>query len=427
MPSAARVRAFSVLRALDADRGTLAEHLALAETGLDNARERGFLHELVLGTLRARGRLDHALASMLDRPLPRVDAAALAALRLGAYQILDLRVPDRAAVSESVDLVRVEAPAAGGFVNAVLRRLAREGAPPLPDPERQPEAWLASAGSLPAWLAGRWLKQLGASGAVARARALLEKPRTFLRLNPRVAEARGKVLEAGIELLPLSLPGAFEARGGPVADLAEAGLVYIQDQGSQLVAHLAAGPGQVLDACAAPGGKATLMADLGENRSVVATEPGARRRDAMAGLLRRWGTPNVRVVGADARRPPFAHGCFDSVLLDAPCSGLGTLGRHPDIRWRTSEVDIQRHARLQSTLLTSLAPLVRKGGRLIYATCSSEPEENEQVVSAFLSSDSRLRLEPMPSWAAAFADGSYARTGRDGSGDLFFAALLRRV
>ncbi len=427
MPSAARVRAFAVLRALDADRGTLAEHLALAETGLGNPRERGFLHELVLGTLRARGRLDHALASLLDRPLPRVDAAALAALRLGAYQILDLRVPDRAAVSESVDLVRVEAPAAGGFVNAVLRRLAREGAPPLPDPERQPEAWLASAGSLPAWLASRWLKQLGAPEAVARARAFLVKPQTALRLNPRVAEARGKVFEAGVELLPLSLPGAFEFRGGPVAALAEAGLVYIQDQGSQLVAHLAAGPGPVLDACAAPGGKATLMADLDENRLVVASEPGARRREAMAGLLRRWGTRAVRVVGADARRPPFAHGCFAGVLLDAPCSGLGTLGRHPDIRWRTSEADIRRHARLQSTLLTSLAPLVRRGGRLIYATCSSEPEENEQVVSAFLSTDSRFRLEPLPSWAAAFTDGSYARTGRDGSGDLFFAALLRRV
>jgi len=427
VPSPARLRAVSVLRALDTGRGTLAEHLAAAETGLHDPRERGFLHELLLGTLRNRGRLDHALAALLDRPLPRVDPASLAVLRLGAYQILDLRVPDRAAVSESVDLVRLEAPTAGGFVNAVLRRLAREGAPALPDAERQPEAWLTSAGSLPAWLANRWLKRLGPSAAVARARAFLEKPRTALRLNPRVPHARAQALETGIELLPLSVPGALEARGGPVVGLAEAGLVYIQDEGSQLVAHLASAPGLILDACAAPGGKATLIADLEQDRAVIATEPGTRRRAAMIGLVRRWGSPNVRVVGADARRPPFAAGCFDTVLLDAPCSGLGTLGRHPDIRWRTSETDIARHGRLQTTLLTSLAPLVREGGQLIYATCSSEPEENEQIVSAFLANDSRFQLEPVPSWAAPFADGAYARAGRDGTGDLFFAALLRRA
>lgn len=426
MPSAARVRAFAVLRALDADRGTLAEQLALAEPGLDDPRERGFLHELVLGTLRARGRLDHALACLLDRPLLRVDAGALAALRLGAYQILDLRVPDRAAVSESVELVRSEAPAAAGFVNAVLRRLAREGAPALPDPERQPEAWLTSAGSLPAWLASRWLKRLGPAAAVARARASLEKPRTTLRLNPRAPTARQSILEAGIELAPSSLPGAFEARNGRLAGLAEAGLVYIQDEGSQLVAQLASGPGLILDACAAPGGKATLMADLAEDRFVVAAEPGARRREAMAVLMRRWGAPNLCLVGADARRPPFEAGSFDHLLLDAPCSGLGTLGRHPDVRWRTVEPDILRHSRLQATLLGSLAPLVRSGGRLVYATCSSEPEENEQVVSAFLSTDSRFRLAPLPAWAGAFADGPYARTGRHAPGDMFFAAVLQR-
>jgi len=421
------VRAFSVLRALETARGTLAEQLALADAGLDDPRERGFLHELVLGTLRIRGRLDHALAALLDRPLARVDAGALAALRLGAYQILELRVPDRAAVSESVDLVRVEAPAAAGFVNAVLRRLAREGAAPLPDPERQPEAWLTSAGSLPAWLASRWLKRLGPAAAVAKAKAFLEKPSTALRLNPRAPGARQSVLEAGIELAPLAVPGAFEARTGRPAPLAEAGLVYIQDEGSQLVAHLASGPGLILDACAAPGGKATLMADLGEDRLVVATEPGARRRETMAGLVRRWGTSKVCLVGADARRPPFEAGCFDSVLLDAPCSGLGTLGRHPDVRWRTLEADILRHARLQTTLLTSLAPLVRAGGRLVYATCSSEPEENEQVVTAFLSTDSRFRLAPLPAWASVFADGPYARTGREASGDMFFAAVLQRT
>src|SRR5262249_40608938 len=146
-------------------------------------RERGFLHELVLGTLRRRGAIDHALAAISERPLDRVDAAALQALRLGAYQILYLRVPARAAVSESVALTRAEAPRAAGFVNAVLRRLAGEGPAPAADPERDPIGWLTTAGSLPAWLAERWLARLGPSVAIARARAFLETPPVVYRLN----------------------------------------------------------------------------------------------------------------------------------------------------------------------------------------------------------------------------------------------------
>lgn len=427
MPSPARRLAVEVLLALEQDRGTLGDQLAEADRELADPRERSFLHELVLGSLRARGRLDHALSGLIDRPLERVDRAALMVLRLGAYQMLDLRVPDRAAVSEAVDLVRAHAPAAGGFVNAVLRRLGREGPRPLPDPARDPLAWLTTGGSLPGWLARRWLDRLGPEVAVARANALLLKPRAAVRLNPRVADARRQVEAAGTALSALTLPGAFEASGGSPVSLAEAGVLYLQDEGSQVVAHLASAPGRILDACAAPGGKATLMADLGADRVVFAGEPGERRREAMARLVARWRAPSVRILGADARRPPFPAASFDSVLLDAPCSGLGTIGRHPDIRWRTRPEDPARHARLQATLLRSVAPLVRAGGLLVYATCSSEPEENERVVESFLAELPAYRLEAPPEWARPFAVGSHVRTELRGAGDAFFAALLRRA
>src|SRR5262249_16010886 len=161
-------------------------------------RERGFLHELVLGTLRRRGAIDHAVAAISERPLDRVDPPALQALRIGAYQILHLRVPARAAVSESVALARSEAPRAAGFVNAVLRRVAAEGPAPAVDPVRDPLAWLTTAGSLPAWLAERWLGRLGPSIAIARARAFLDTPPVACRLNPRVSDASAQVDAAGL-------------------------------------------------------------------------------------------------------------------------------------------------------------------------------------------------------------------------------------
>jgi 16S rRNA (cytosine967-C5)-methyltransferase len=427
MPSPARLQAFAVLQALHRNRGTLADLLADADSGLSDQRERAFLHELVLGTLRARGRLDYVLATLVDRPLERLDPATLEVLRLGTYQVLDLRVPDRAAVSESVDLVRTAAPAAGGFVNAVLRRLVRQGAPSLPDADREPLAWLTSAGSLPLWLAERWLARLGPAAAVARARALLGRPRAALRLNPRRSDAAARAAAAGLDLRALAVPGAFEAQSGNPAALAEEGLLALQDEGSQLIAHLASRPGRLLDACAAPGGKAMLMGDLGPDRMVFAVEPATRRRATMARLLARWGSRSVLVLGADAQRPPFAAESFDGLLLDAPCSGLGTLGRHPDIRWRTTPGDLARHPRRQALLLRSLAPLVRHGGLLVYATCSSEPEENERVLEGFLAETAGFELEALPEWARGFADGPFARTGRVSSDDAFFAALLRRA
>jgi 16S rRNA (cytosine967-C5)-methyltransferase len=424
MATLSRRLAFRVLGEVD-DGRLLADCLAHPDLDALTTRDRAFLHELVLGTLRARGALDHALVPLLSRPLSRLDPAIRRSLRLGAYQLLRMRVPARAAVSESVDLARASAPVGAALVNAVLRRLARDGPSTPPDPEADPLGWLTSEGSLPSWLATRWLKTLGAARAVARARAFAAPPATVLRLNPRVPAARERVEAAGVLLRPTSVPEAWEATGS-VQELARAGVVYVQDAGAQVVARLAAASGVVLDACAAPGGKSLLLADLAPRAGrVVAAEVSLRRLDTLRMLVGRWRAENVRVVAADARAVPFRTR-FDAILLDAPCSGLGTLGRNPDARWRN--VDLARHARRQREILEALAPFVRRGGRLVYATCSLEPEENEDVVRAFLGAHGDFEPEPLPSWAERFADGEFVRMlpERDG-GDGFFAAVLRRA
>jgi 16S rRNA (cytosine967-C5)-methyltransferase len=421
----ARVLAFRILQRVEGPGSTLADELAAAE-GLPT-RERAFLHELVLGTLRHRGAMDHALAARTNRPLAGLDGPVRAALRLGAYQILRLRVPAHAAVAESVDLARSARAGSAGFVNAVLRRLARDAPLASPEPALDPLPWLTSEGSLPDWLAERWLARLGPSRAVERARALLLAPPVVFRFNPRVPDAAQRARQAGLVWREVSVPGALEVTGGRPGPLAEQGVLYLQDAGSQLVARLAASSGRLLDACAAPGGKATLLADLaGADTRVIAMEASPRRLATLRRLALRWGASDLLCVGADASRPPF-RGQFDSVLLDAPCSGLGTLARHPDIRWRARPGDLARHAARQRLLLDSLAPLVADGGRLVYATCSVEPEENEEVLTAFLVEHPEFEPVPLPDWAVPFREGSLARTlpERDG-GDAFSAAVLAR-
>jgi 16S rRNA (cytosine967-C5)-methyltransferase len=426
--SRARRLALSLLAQVDRGRGTLADGLAAREVGALDPRDRAFLHELVLGTLRRRGLLDHTLSRLSDRPLARTPPRLRDVLRLGAYQILFLRVPPHAAVSEAVALTRETDPRAAGFVNAVLRRLLREGPPPEPDPGREPLAWLVSAGSLPPWLAERWMARLGPEETIERARALATPPPTYFRYNPRVPDAPARARSVGLHPQPAAVPGAWQADGAGVAGLAAEGALYVQDAGSQLVAHLAAADGVVFDACAAPGGKALLVADLiGPRGRVVAAEASKRRLRTLSALCARWGATNVALVRADALRPPFARP-FDAVLLDAPCSGLGTLARHPDIRWRLGPDDILRHSERQRQLLEALCGHVRPGGRLVYATCSVEDEETADVLVPFLAAHPEFQPEELPGWARPFAQGPYVRMSPSRHrGDAFFAARLRRV
>ena len=236
-----------------------------------------------------------------------------------------------------------------------------------------------------------------------------------------------RLAAAGVEARETAVPGALERVLGRLSPLAAAGLAYVQDAGSQMVAHLAASPGLVLDACAAPGGKALLMADLGGPATrVIAAEASARRRSTLSRLRSRWGAMNVSVLAADALRPPFGT-AFDSVLLDAPCSGLGTLARNPDVRWRLAPEDVARHAARQRALLESVATLVRPGGRLVYATCSIEPEENEGVLAPFLEGHPEFVSEALPSWVEPFREDAFVRVDPVRHPvDAFFAARLRR-
>lgn len=427
MAASARAVALEILGRLRAGRVTVADALAAPGAEALDERDRGFLHELVLGTLRRRGWLDHVLRGLSSRPIDRLTPGVLDALRLGAYQLLYLRVAQHAAVSESVELARAAEPRSAGFANAVLRRLQREGPPPEPDPIADPLGWLASAGSLPLWLAERWCKRLGPEAAIARARRLLDAPPTHFRANPRVGDARSRLAAAGVEARETAIPGALELVAGRLGPLAAAGVLYVQDAGSQMVAHLAASHGLVLDACAAPGGKALLMADLGGPATrVIAAEASRRRLATLSRLRSRWGATNVSVLAADALRPPFAP-AFDSVLLDAPCSGLGTLARNPDVRWRLAPADVDRHAARQRALLESVATLVRPGGRLVYAACSTEPEENEGVLAPFLERHPEFVSEGLPSWAEPFRADDFVRIdSARHPGDAFFAARLRR-
>ncbi|HEX9188019.1 MAG TPA: transcription antitermination factor NusB [Vicinamibacteria bacterium] len=426
MTASARPLALETLRRLAQGRATLGDLLARPEPEALDPRERGFLHELVLGTLRRRGWIDHVLSGLASRPLDRLTPGVLDALRLGAYQLLYLRVPAHAAVGETVELARGVEPRSAGFANAVLRRLQREGPPPEPDAASLPLDWLTTAGSLPRWLAERWCRHLGPERAVARARALLDAPPIHVRLNPRVPDALARLEAEGVATRQTGVPFALEASGGRLAALAREGVLYVQDAGSQLVARLAAAGGLVLDACAAPGGKALLIADAGGPRTrVVAAEPSRRRVRTLARLRSLWGAENVAVVAADALRPPFAR-LFDVVLLDAPCSGLGTLGRNPDVRWRLGPDDVARHAERQRRLIGSVAPLVRPGGRLVYATCSLEPEENEGVVEPFLQEHRDFEADEARHPAEAFRDGPFVRIEPGAGGDGFFAVRLRR-
>jgi len=427
VPTPARRLALEVLSHVRPGEATLAETLAAPEIESLPPSERAFLHELVLGTLRRRGWLDHVLQRLAERPLSRTSPALRDALRLGAYQLLFLRVPDHAAVSETVSLARLLEPPGAGFVNAVLRRLQREGPPPEPDAKEDPLGWLTTAGSLTGWIAARWLERYGADEALARARALLEAPPVHVHLNPRRADAAARADEDGLVLTETGVPGAWEVVRGRPGRLAASGLLHVQDKGSQLVALLAARQGTVLDACAAPGGKSLLLSDrTGPAGRVVASDVSARRLRTLVDARARWGAGRLDVVVADGRTPPFRGG-FDSVLLDAPCTGLGTLARHPDIRWRARPADPGRHRERQRLLLDAAGSLVRPGGRLVYATCSVEDEETTEVVQPFLERHPAIEPETLPEWVRPYASGPFVRMSPARErGDAFFAAVLAR-
>jgi 16S rRNA (cytosine967-C5)-methyltransferase len=446
MSSPARAVAYDALRSVNSGRSDLPSALARARAVVSDERDQALVAEITTGTLRWQGALDHLIEHFSGRPVSRIDDEVLDALRLGAYQLVHLdRVPASAAVDESVKLVkRARKRSAAGFANAVLRGIAR-GRSGLPLPDRSsPLDYLAVTWSHPRWLAARWLNRLGLDAAEAWVRfnnspAPLTLRANRLKIAPEALAERLQAAGVGVEPARYAPDALIVTSGNPLATpLAGSGLFIVQEEASQLVGLLtrvAAGE-RVLDACASPGGKTTAMAAAaGSNGLVVATDLRARRLRLLRDVVSRMGADRVRLARMDAAMPLPLRPVFDCVLLDAPCSGLGTIRRDPEVRWRRQESELERMSLAQRAMIERCAEVALPRGRLVYATCSSEPEENELVVEWFLERNrgwvlADAREEPgglHPGLEAVVDQHGYLRSTPHQHGlEAFFAAVLRR-
>ena len=447
MISPARLAAYDVLRAVNSGRSDLPTALARVRPRLADERDRALAAEIATGTLRWQGAFDLVIAAFAARPVAKLDPEVVDVLRMTAFQLLHLdRIPASAAVNDAVNLVsKAGKRSASGLVNAVLRRISRERnrlpLPPEPPASGRDEvadiAYLSGALSHPEWIVRRWLDRYGF--AAVRAWAMFNNRPAALSLRVNTLKTSREALSillarCGVATEPARFaPDALVVReGNPLlTPIAGDGLFIVQDEASQLVALVAAAaPGErVLDACASPGGKTTAMAAaMGNEGLIVATDVRGRRVDLLSRAVKAAGATCVRVVQADAAGVlPFAAR-FDCVLLDAPCSGLGTLRRDPEIRWRRTEASLEPLARTQVSLLERAADVLRPGGRLIYATCSSEPDENEAVLSRFLAARDDFRAQPVrlpPPLAGFMTPEGYFRSFpfRDEL-EAFFAAMV---
>jgi len=438
--------AYRSLRAVCDPHVDLAATIEQHRRRLLDDRDRALAAEITLGTLRWRAALDHVIAWAGHRPIGAFDPDVLDLLRLSAYQLLHLdRVPASAVVDDAVDLCKREGKAsASGAVNAILRRISRDREQlPMPD-ERDQLDYLAIAMSHPQWLASRWLDRLGFGIALQWVRFNNQQAPLMMRAN-RLKTSRddlaSELAAAGVTTTPAryAADGLAVAAGNPLAtSLASSGRFVVQDESSQLVAAFAgvrAGE-TVLDACAAPGGKTSQMAaDLGTGGRLVAADVRPGRIRLLAQTLRATGAHTVHVVAADLLAgAPFGP-IFDCVLVDAPCSGLATLRRDPDVKWRRVESDLASNAIRQGRMLSSAAAMLRPRGRLVYSTCSTEPEENEQVVAAFLASHAGFACEHplesdtgLPPGVMACLDqaGCLRPTPHEHGLEAFFAVRLRK-
>jgi 16S rRNA (cytosine967-C5)-methyltransferase len=402
MIAPARSAALDALRLIDVDRLDMGEAVARVRKPLSDERDRGLLLEIVSGTLRMRGAIDYQLASRLTRPLARLDAVVRDILRMSAFQLIYLtRTPSSAVINDAVDLTRRGGKtSATGLVNAVLRGLNRERQK-LKWPERPADSDLAAITSYlsivhshPDWLVARWLHRHGLDATERWLEFNNQAPALCLIPNRTLAsrDALAEELKAdGVETHAAgrAAHGLHVISGQALSTRAfREGRCLVQDEASQLIGELVGAQRgeRILDLCASPGGKTvSLAADVGSDGLVVASDVRRHRLRVLTETLDRCRMSRARVLQVPTTGPlPFVAGAFDRVLIDAPCSGLGTVRRDPDIRWRVAESDLPGLAATQLALLERTADLVRPGGSLVYSTCSSEPEENDQVVAAFL-------------------------------------------
>jgi 16S rRNA (cytosine967-C5)-methyltransferase len=463
MPESARALAFAVLvKSVKSEEGVdVLLDQALKVCPFDS-RDRGLAVELTYGVARRLGTIDWRLQPVLDKPLARLPVMVQMLLRLGAYQILFLdRIPRSAAVNESVQLARTQARVLGrdwsGFVNAVLRQLIREPALPWPPLDTHAEKHLAVRYSVPEWLTRRWIDRLGLATAEIVCEQTSSIPPVTIRVN-RLRTSRDEFLArlhhagVGARLTSVSPVGILVEDGGSMPSLPgfEEGLFYAEDEAAQLIPPLLdPQPGDIiLDACAAPGGKATHLAELMHDRITICA---IDHKDARLDLLRnncvRLGIQNVVPITGDVRRSSEwrraveivlrskkdRRTTFDRILVDAPCSGLGVLRRHPEAKWRKDDAAFSRHHRLQLQILESVAPCLRPDGVLVYSTCSTEPEENEAVIEQFLHVHGEFRRESVATWLPAEAQeflterGDFSTIGNNYSMDGFYAARLKKL
>ena len=385
----ARKVAFRILMALERGQSHSDDLLRSEQVNALSVADRNLTTTLVLGVLRWQIRLDRQIKGLLKKPDARIDTEVLIALRMGAFQLLYLdRIPARAAIDESVELAKQAGHRfASGMVNAVLRKLSNAQRIDL---QQTGAAELAISNTHPQWMVERWVGYYGLQGARAICSHGQEQPALTVRLTAPEVEA--ELAAAGVQLMPAEfLAIARKVVAGDITATAafREGRVRIQDEGSQLVAEIAAfagaqvgRPAIVLDACAAPGGKTLILLERNPGAHVVACEASEPRllqlKKRLAGF-----SDSVECRLADATKLSETAK-FDLVLADVPCSGTGTLGRNPEIRHRVRAEDLPRQAERQHAILTSALRAIRPHGRVVYATCSLEPEENEQVVAAVL-------------------------------------------
>lgn len=402
MPNARQI-AVDLLYQLESSRNTLDMLLERAEPLFDQLDrvDRALAHALIFGVARWQGQLDWFLGELLQRPGKKLDPWIRIVLRMGLFQILHLdRIPNSAAVNTAVDLVKAnDRKWAAGFVNGVLRTATRKTRPTTPGPEMSddPVAGLAVRHAFPSWLIARWIHRWGFEQTQSLCMALNRIPPVTLRTNT-TKTTRDALIDALAHEVKSILPALHSPEGihcvapaRPIKqwDAYAAGWFQVQGEAAQLVSHyLQVRPGQrVWDACAGMGTKTAHLAQLMNNHGeLTATDLASAKLQKLDADLKRLGISCVRTRRLDLEHADRLNGLplFDRILIDAPCTGLGVLQKNPDGKWRTRAADIGACAAKQLTLLTNAASHLRPDGRLVYAVCSLEPEENEGVVESFL-------------------------------------------